>query len=125
MTGEVRGSTPRFGHEYTCPIRDSLSRSPTLGLKRIAMITQKIPGPSPLAQTFGKIMTADELEALRIRIGVPSQEAMAVLLQCDPVGYRRYASGARPVPRYIERSARILEFVHQKKLLAQLEAWLE
>lgn len=37
---------------------------------------------------------------------------MAELLQCDPVGYRRYATGARPIPRYIERRARVLELVH-------------
>ena len=71
-------------------------------------------------------MTGEELEALRVRIGAPSQGAMADLLQCDPVGYRRYATGARPIPRYIERSARLLEFVHlachavQPSCLAQL-----
>ena len=70
-------------------------------------------------------MTGEELEALRVRIGAPSQEAMADLLQCDPVGYRRYATGARAVPRYIERSARVLEFVHQKGLLPQLAKWLD
>ena len=50
-------------------------------------------------------MTGEELEALRNRIGAPSQEAMAELLQCDPAGYRRYATGTRSIPRYIERSA--------------------
>ncbi len=70
-------------------------------------------------------MTGEELEALRGRIGAPSQEAMADLLHCDPVGYRRYATGARAVPRYIERSARVLEFVHQKGLMAQLAHWLD
>ena len=70
-------------------------------------------------------MTGEELEALRIRIGAPSQEAMAELLRCDPVGYRRYATGGRTVPRYIERSARVLEFVHQQGLMAQLAQWLD
>lgn len=70
-------------------------------------------------------MTGKELEALRIRIGAPSQEAMAALLRCDSVGYRRYATGGRAVPRYIERSARIIEFVHEKGLLAQLARWLD
>lgn len=70
-------------------------------------------------------MTGEELEALRVRIGAPSQEAMADLLRCDPVGYRRYAIGARPIPRYIERSARVLEFVHEKGMLPQLAKWLD
>ena len=70
-------------------------------------------------------MTGEELEAVRVRISAPSQEAMAELLQCDPVGYRRYATGARAVPRYIERSARVLEFVHQKGMLPQLPKWLD
>lgn len=69
-------------------------------------------------------MTGEELEVLRLRIGAPSQEAMADLLQCDAVGYRRYATGARPIPRYIERSARVLEFVAEKGLLSQLPKWL-
>ena len=70
-------------------------------------------------------MTGEELEALRMKIGAPSQEAMAELLQCDPVGYRRYATGARPIPRYIERSARVLAFVHEKGMLPQLAKWLD
>lgn len=70
-------------------------------------------------------MTGEELEALRTRIGAPSQEAMAELLQCDPVGYRRYATGARPIPRYIERSARVLAFVHEKNMLPVLAEWLD
>jgi len=70
-------------------------------------------------------MTGDDLEVLRERIGAPTQAAMAELLQCDLVGYRRYASGARPVPRYIERSARVLEFVHTKGLLPELAKALE
>ena len=70
-------------------------------------------------------MTGEELEALRVRIEAPSQGAMADLLQCDPVGYRRYATGARPIPRYIERSAQLLEFVHLKGMLPQLAKWLD
>ena len=65
-------------------------------------------------------MTGEELEALRVRLGAPTQDAMADLLQVDRVGYRRYATGARPVPRYIERSARVLEFVHDQGLMAGL-----
>lgn len=66
-------------------------------------------------------MTGHELEELRERLGLPTQEAMAELLQCDPVGYRRYATGARTVPRYIERSAKVLEFVNTQGLLATLK----
>ena len=67
-------------------------------------------------------MTGQELEALREQIGAPTQAAMAELLQCDPVGYKRYATGARPIPRYIERSARVLAFVHRQGLLVDLAA---
>lgn len=70
-------------------------------------------------------MTGEELEALRVRIGAPSQGAMAELLRCDPVSYRRFATGARPIPRYMERSARVLEFVHENGLLHQLAKWLD
>ena len=49
-------------------------------------------------------------------------EAVAALVSR---GYRRYASGARPVPRYIERSARVLEFVHDQGLMAGLAKVLE
>ena len=69
-------------------------------------------------------MTAEQLEAIRSQMG-KTQEAMAALLQCDFVGYKRYATGSRPVPRYIGRSARILHFVYQQGLLAKLEKNLE
>lgn len=36
-----------------------------------------------------KPVTGEELEALRERMGVDSKEAMAELLQFNPVGYRR------------------------------------
>ena len=65
-------------------------------------------------------MTGQELEELRELIGAPTQAAMADLLQCDLIGYKRYATGARQVPRYIERSARVLRFVHQQGLLPEL-----
>lgn len=65
-------------------------------------------------------MNGEELEAIRERIGVRTQEDMAELLKCDPVGYRRYATGQRSVPRYIERSALVLEFVHKQGLLPKL-----
>ncbi len=70
-------------------------------------------------------MTGQELEELRERIGAPTQAAMAALLQCDPVVYRRYATDARLVPRYIERSAVVLEFVHSKGLLPELAKALD
>lgn len=70
-------------------------------------------------------MTGQELEDLRERMGVLTQEAMAELLQCDAVGYRRYVTGARPVPRYIERSAKVLEFVHRQGLMAKLQKVLD
>ena len=51
---------------------------------------------------------------------------MADRLACDFVGYKRYATGARPVPRYIARSALLLDFVRahglQKKLDKALDA---
>jgi hypothetical protein len=66
-------------------------------------------------------VTGEELETLRERLGLETQESMAEMLKCDAVGYRRYATGARPVPRYIERSARILEFIHERGLLDELK----
>jgi hypothetical protein len=66
-------------------------------------------------------VTGEELESLRERLGLASQEAMADLLQCDPVGYRRYATGARPVPRYIARSAEVLVFVHEQGMMNRLK----
>lgn len=69
-------------------------------------------------------MNGLELEALRIRLGVSTQEQMAQLLCCDFVGYRRYASGSRQVPRYIERSARLLEFVYERGMFDDLCNWL-
>jgi hypothetical protein len=68
-------------------------------------------------------MRADELEAIRSNLDL-SQEAMANLLQCDYVGYKRYATGARPIPRYIKRSARVLEFVRVQGLQTKLIQFL-
>jgi hypothetical protein len=65
-------------------------------------------------------MTAEELERIRDQIGL-TQEAMADLLQVDYVGYKRYATGARTIPRYVARSAKVLEFVHESGLLDRLQ----
>jgi hypothetical protein len=65
-------------------------------------------------------MTAVELEQIRERLGL-TQEGMADLLQVDYVGYKRYATGARPVPRYVARSAQVLAFVHERGLLSRLQ----
>lgn len=70
-------------------------------------------------------MTGAELEAIRAALGY-TQEKMADRLACDFVGYKRYATGARSVPRYIARSALLLDFVRahglQKKLDKALDA---
>lgn len=42
-------------------------------------------------------MKAEELERIRDQLGL-TQEGMADLLQVDYVGYKRYATGTRPVP---------------------------
>ncbi len=68
-------------------------------------------------------MTADELECIRDQLGL-TQEGMADLLQVDYVGYKRYARGARPVPRYVARSAKVLEFVYESGLLPRLQEHL-
>lgn len=65
-------------------------------------------------------MTAEELERIRDQLGL-TQEGMADLLQVDYVGYKRYATGTRPVPRYVARSAKVLEFVHESGLLSRLQ----
>ena len=69
-------------------------------------------------------MDAHQLEAVRERLG-NTQEQMADRLQCDFVGYRRYASGGRPVPRYIARCAVLLEFIHQNGLQKKLDKVLD
>jgi transcriptional regulator with XRE-family HTH domain len=68
-------------------------------------------------------MTAEELERIRDRLGL-TQEGMADLMQVDYVGYKRYATGARTVPRYVARSANVLEFVHESGLLHGLQKHL-
>jgi hypothetical protein len=68
-------------------------------------------------------MTAEELEGIRNRLGL-TQEGMADLMQVDYVGYKRYATGARTIPRYVARSAKVLEFVHESGLLHRLQKHL-
>jgi len=51
-------------------------------------------------------MTDLELEQIRKELGVTNQKQMADLLQCDYVGYKRWATQTRMVPPYIERSAK-------------------
>jgi transcriptional regulator with XRE-family HTH domain len=64
-------------------------------------------------------MTAEELETIRDQLGL-TQEGMADLLQVDYVGYKRYETGARRVPRYVAR-ATVLDFVHESGLLPRLQ----
>jgi citrate lyase synthetase len=68
-------------------------------------------------------MTAEELEGIRNRLAL-TQEGMADLMQVDYVGYKRYATGARTIPRYVARSAKVLEFVHESGLLHRLQKQL-
>ncbi len=68
-------------------------------------------------------MTNDELEAIRERLGY-TQSVMADYLQCDYVGYKRYATGSRPVPRYIARNAQLLDFIRENNLQKKLESCL-
>ncbi|CAM2163580.1 hypothetical protein WL94_23400 [Burkholderia cepacia] len=68
-------------------------------------------------------MTAEELEDIRERLGL-TQQGMADLLQVDYVGYKRYETGARTIPRYVARSAKVLEFVHERGLLPRLQKLL-
>ena len=68
-------------------------------------------------------MDTNTLKAIRAEIDI-TQEAMADLIQCDPVGYRRYESGGRPLPAYIERNVKLIHFLHQKKLLETFKKYL-
>jgi transcriptional regulator with XRE-family HTH domain len=61
-------------------------------------------------------MSPAALESLRDQLGMTQRE-MAALLQCDYVGYKRYALGSRPIPPYIERSAAALGFIHASGLV--------
>ncbi|WP_425953048.1 helix-turn-helix domain-containing protein [Ralstonia pseudosolanacearum] len=58
-------------------------------------------------------MTREDLEAIRTKLGM-TQEEMADLLQVDYVGYKRYATGGRAVPRYIARSAQAMAYLHDR-----------
>lgn len=69
-------------------------------------------------------MTPQDLEQIRVELGVASQEAMADVLQCDYTGYKRWATGARPIPRYIERSVRAMLFIKQNKLQKEFGKYL-
>ncbi|AVS67407.1 transcriptional regulator [Paracidovorax avenae] len=68
-------------------------------------------------------MTADELEAIRRALG-HTQQIMADRLACDYVGYKRYETGARAIPRYVARSATLLLFINQNGLQEKLEELL-
>lgn len=68
-------------------------------------------------------MTGDQLEAIREKLGY-TQSVMADYLRCDYVGYKRYATGARPVPRYIARNAQLLDFIRENNLQKKLESHL-
>jgi hypothetical protein len=69
-------------------------------------------------------MTHQELEYIRQELGV-SRSAMANLLQCDYVGYKRYSIGARPVPRYIARGCLALLFINGNGMLEEYEEFLK
>ena len=56
-------------------------------------------------------MLPNELEEIRATMGLATQQEMADLLQCDYVGYKRWATGTREIPRYIERSVQMLYFI--------------
>lgn len=69
-------------------------------------------------------MTGQELETIRESLGY-TQEQMADRLACDYVGYKRYATGARNVPRYIARSAFLVEFIQKNGLQKKLDKALD
>lgn len=69
-------------------------------------------------------MTSEEIEAIRHSLGY-TQEQMADRLACDYTGYKRYATGARAVPRYIARNAQLLAFIQKNGLLNKLEKALD
>lgn len=70
------------------------------------------------------VMSADELEKIRATLGI-TQEAMADLLQVDYVGYKRYATNSRAVPKYVARSAEIALFVYEQGFLPALQKYLQ
>lgn len=66
-------------------------------------------------------MTGAELAAIRKKLDDRTQEKMAELIGVSLVGLKRYETDARPIPDYIAKSARTLEFCHQNGLLSALE----
>lgn len=68
-------------------------------------------------------MKPAELVAIRLMLGLLQRE-MAEYLCCSLISYKRYESGARPIPPYIERSALHLEFMKNKALLGEFSEFL-
>lgn len=68
-------------------------------------------------------MTAEALEEIRESLGL-TQAGMADMVQCDFTGYKRYATGSRPVPRYIARAAHLLDFIQRNGLQKKLMKYL-
>lgn len=69
-------------------------------------------------------MDTEKLRSIRAEIDI-TQEKMAGLLRCDSVGYRRYESGARVIPPYIQRGVELVYFLHQNGLLKSFEKSLK
>lgn len=69
-------------------------------------------------------MDTNKLTEIRLNLGF-TQEQMADWLQCDYVGLKRYEGGSRPIPRYIARSVRHLEFLHKSGILKKFEKFLK
>lgn len=68
-------------------------------------------------------MDKEELKKIRAEINI-TQEAMADLIQCDYVGYRRYESGGRSIPAYIARNVKFIHFLHQKNMLEKFKKYI-
>lgn len=69
-------------------------------------------------------MDTEKLKSIRAEIDI-TQEKMAGLLRCDSVGYRRYESGARVIPPYIQRGVELVNFLHQNGLLEKFRETVE
>jgi DNA-binding XRE family transcriptional regulator len=64
-------------------------------------------------------LTGSGLAEIRYALG-KNQHQMAELLGVSLIGLKRFETDARPIPRYIECSARAVELCAERGLLAEL-----
>lgn len=70
------------------------------------------------------MITREKLEAIRAQLKLTQLE-MAAYMDCDYLSYKRYATGARSIPRYIARSAQMIDFINSKGLTEEMTQYIK